>query len=92
MPEVPTLSEAGLPDVNTAGWFGLVGPKGLPAAQVKRLRDALVAAFNDPEVKAGFAKRDDFLILDTPEQSAQFLKSEQNRYARLVEKAKVAVE
>lgn len=37
LPEVPTLSEAGLPDVNTAGWFGLVGPKGLPEAVVARL-------------------------------------------------------
>ena len=92
LPDVPTVAEQGFADVDVAGWFAAIGPKGLPAAQVKRLRDALVAAFNDPEVKAGFAKRDDFLILDTPEQSAQFLKSEQNRYARLVEKAKVAVE
>ena len=37
LPEVPTLSEAGLPDVNTAGWFGLVGPKGLPEPVVARL-------------------------------------------------------
>lgn len=37
LPEVPTLSEAGLPDVNTAGWFGLVGPKGLPEPVVTRL-------------------------------------------------------
>lgn len=92
LPDVPTVAEQGFADVDVAGWFAAIGPKGLPAAQVKRLRDALVAAFNDPEVKAGFAKRDDFLILDTPEQSAQFLKAEQNRYARLVEKAKVAVE
>ncbi|WP_336810348.1 Bug family tripartite tricarboxylate transporter substrate binding protein [Bosea sp. MMO-172] len=37
LPEVPTLSEAGLPDVNTTGWFGLVGPKGLPEPVVARL-------------------------------------------------------
>ena len=91
LPDVPTIAEQGFPDVDVAGWFAAVGPKGLPPAQVKRLHDALVAAFNDPDVKAGFAQRDDFLILDTPEQSAQFLKSEQERYARLVEKAKVAI-
>ncbi|CAM5790655.1 MAG: tripartite tricarboxylate transporter substrate binding protein [Burkholderiales bacterium] len=91
LPDVPTIAEQGFPDVDVAGWFAAVGPKGLPPAQVKRLHDALVAAFNDPEVKAGFAQRDDFLILDTPEHSAQFLKSEQERYARLVEKAKVAI-
>lgn len=92
LPDVPTIAEQGFPDVDVAGWFAAVGPKGLPAEQVQRLHDALVAAFNDPEVKAGFAKRDDFLILNTPEQSARFLKSEQERYARLVEKAKVALD
>lgn len=37
LPEVPTLAEAGLPDVNATGWFGLVGPKGLPEPVVTRL-------------------------------------------------------
>ncbi|MGO4407439.1 Bug family tripartite tricarboxylate transporter substrate binding protein [Bosea sp. RAF48] len=37
LPEVPTLSEAGLPGVNATGWFGLVGPKGLPEPVVARI-------------------------------------------------------
>lgn len=37
LPEVPTLSEAGLPDVNATSWFGLVGPKGLPEPVTARL-------------------------------------------------------
>ena len=37
LPEVPTVAESGLPDVNTTGWFGLVGPKGLPEPVVSRL-------------------------------------------------------
>jgi len=37
LPDVPTLSEAGLPGVNATGWFGLVGPKGLPEPVVTRL-------------------------------------------------------
>ncbi|WP_225785106.1 tripartite tricarboxylate transporter substrate binding protein [Xenophilus sp. Marseille-Q4582] len=92
LPDVPTIAEQGFPHVDIAGWFAAVGPKGLPAAQVKRLHDAFVAAFNDPEVKAGFAKRDDFTILGTPEEAARFLKSEQERYAALVRKANVTLE
>lgn len=87
LPDVPTIAEQGFPDVDVAGWFAAIGPKGMPPAQVKRLHDALVAAFNDPEVKAGFAKRDDFLTLSTPEVATQFFKTEQARYARLVQKA-----
>jgi len=92
LPEVPTIAEQGFPNVDIAGWFAAVAPKGLPAAQVKRLHDAFVTAFNDPEVKAGFAKRDDFTILGTPEEAARFLKSEQERYATLVKKANVTLE
>jgi len=92
MPDVPTIAEQGFPEVDVAGWFAAIGPKGLPPAQVKRLHDALVAAFNDPEVKAGFAKRDDFLTLSTPEAAAQFLHTEQERYARLVKKAGITLD
>ncbi len=92
LPDLPTVAEQGFPDVDIAGWFAAIGPKGLPPAQVKRLHDALTAAFNDPEVKAGFAKRDEFLVLGTPDAAAQFFKSEQARYARLVQKAGITPE
>ena len=92
LPDVPTIAEQGFPNVDIAGWFAAVAPKGLPAAQLKRLHDAFVTAFNDPEVKAGFAKRDDFLVLGTPEEAASFLRSEQERYAGLVKKANVTLE
>jgi tripartite-type tricarboxylate transporter receptor subunit TctC len=92
LPEVPTIAEQGFPGVDVAGWCAVIGPKGLPPAQVKRLHDAFVTAFNDPEVKAGFAKRDDFLILNSPEQASKFFKSEQERYAKLVKKANVTIE
>ncbi len=90
--DVPTVAEQGFPDVDISGWFAAIGPKGMPAAQVKRLHDAFVKAFNDPEVKAGFAKRDDFLVLNSPEEAAKFLKSERDRYATLVKKANVTPE
>lgn len=92
LPEVPTMAEQGFPGVDVAGWFAVVAPKGLPPAQVKRLHDAVAAAFNDPEVKAGFARRDDSLILTTPEAAVQFFKTEQARYAKLVQKANVVIE
>lgn len=92
LPELPTIAEQGFPEVDVAGWFAAIGPKGLPPAQVKRLNEALATAFNDPEVKAGFAKRDDFLILGTPEAATQFFRSEQARYARLVQKAGLSPE
>ena len=87
LPDVPTIAEQGFPEVDVAGWFAMVAPKGLPAAQTKRLHDAVVVAFADPDVKAAMAKQDNFIQPTTPEQAAAYLSSEQGRYARLVAKA-----
>lgn len=92
LPDVPTIAEQGFPEVDVAGWFAVVAPKGLPAAQVKRLHDAVVAAFNDPEVKAAMAKQDNFINPTSPEAAAQFFKTEQERYARLVKKAGITLD
>lgn len=92
LPDVPTIAEQGFPDVDVAGWFAMVGPKGLPPAHVKRLHDAVVTAFNDPEVKTAMAKQDNQIAPMSPEASAQFLKAEQDRYARLVKKAGITMD
>lgn len=92
LPDVPTIAEQGFPEVDIAGWFAVIAPKGLPPAQVKRLHDAVVAAFADPEVKAAMARQDNFINPSTPEAAAQFFRSEQERYARLVQKAGITLE
>jgi tripartite-type tricarboxylate transporter receptor subunit TctC len=92
LPEVPTIAEQGFPSVDVEGWFALVGPAKLPAAQVKRLHDAIVVAFADPEVKAAMTKQDNFIDPSTPEAALKFFKSEQARYGELVKKANVQVE
>lgn len=92
LPDVPTIAEQGFPQVDVVGWFAAVGPAKLPANQVKRIHDALVAAFNDPAVKATMAKQDNFINPMSPQASAQFLKSEQERFAKLVAKADVKLD
>lgn len=87
MPELPTIAEQGFAEVDVAGWFAVVGPKGLAPAQVRRLHDAVVAAYRDPEVVAAMARQENFIQPSSPEAAAQFFASEQERYARLVKKA-----
>jgi tripartite-type tricarboxylate transporter receptor subunit TctC len=50
LPEVPSMAEAGLPDVNTGLWSGFFVPAGTPAPIAKKLEDALRRAIADPEV------------------------------------------
>ena len=92
LPDLPTIAEQGFPDVDIAGWFAVVGPAKLSAAQVKRLHDAVVAAFASADVKAAMAKQENVIAPTSPEAVAQFLASEQDRYAKLVKKANIVLE
>jgi tripartite-type tricarboxylate transporter receptor subunit TctC len=92
LPNVPTIAEQGFPDVDIAGWFAVIGPPRLAAAEVKRLHDAVVDAFAAPDVRAAMARQDNVIDPSTPEAAAQMMRSEQERYARLVKKANIALD
>lgn len=86
-PNIPTFVEQGLPGYVVEAWFAVLGPKGLPAAEVKRIHEAVVAAFNDPAVKDTMAKQGNTIAISTPEQAAQAFRRELAKYAALVKKA-----
>lgn len=92
LPTLPTMAEQGFPDVDLGGWFALIGPAKLPAAEVKRLHAAVLTAFADPETKAAMDKQQVVVLPMTPEASAQFFKSEQERYGRLAKKAEITLD
>jgi len=86
-PSIPTFVEQGLPGYVMEAWFAVLGPKGLPAAEVKRIHDAVVAAFNDPAVRETMARQGNTIAISTPEQAAQAFRRELAKYAALVKKA-----
>ena len=51
-PNLPTLAEAGLPEVVVETWFGVAGPAGMPPAIANRLQNEIAAVLKDPEVIA----------------------------------------
>ena len=55
LPDVPTTTEAGMPQFNLTVWFGLSAPKGTPRPIVDKLNKALDVALNDPDVVKRFA-------------------------------------
>lgn len=92
LPDLPTIAEQGFPDVDVSGWFAVIGPAKMPASQVARIHDAVLAAYNDTGVKAAMAKQDNFINPTSPQVAAQYLKTEQDRYAKLVAKANVKLD
>jgi tripartite-type tricarboxylate transporter receptor subunit TctC len=85
-PDIPTFAEQGLKDFSLDAWFAVIGPKNLPAAQVKKAHEAVVAAFNDPAVKDAMAKQGNTISISTPEQAQAAFKRELARFAGLVKK------
>ena len=85
-PDIPTFVEQGLPTYVIDAWFGVLGPKGMSAATVKKVNDALVLAFNDPAVKEVMAKQGNTIAISTPEHAQRVFRSEMERFAALVKK------
>jgi tripartite-type tricarboxylate transporter receptor subunit TctC len=88
-PEIPSFVEQGLPGYVVEAWFAVIGPKGLSAANVKRIHEGIVAAFNDPAVKDTMAKQGNTINISSTEQAQAAFKSEMAKYAVLVKKAKL---
>jgi tripartite-type tricarboxylate transporter receptor subunit TctC len=88
-PDVPTSAEAGYPKYLVEGWIAVIGPKGLPADQVKRINAAFIAAFATPEVKEAMAKQGNTIHISTPEFAQKHFKDELVKYAAIVKKAGV---
>ncbi|MCY1296375.1 hypothetical protein D9M70_457610 [compost metagenome] len=55
-PEIPTASESGLPGFESDTWFGIYGPRGMPADIVNRLNAEFNKAIQSPEVKERLGK------------------------------------
>lgn len=85
-PEIPTLAEQGLANFSVDAWFAVIAPKGLPPATVKKVHDAVVAAFGDPAVKEAMVKQGNTIQISTPEQAQASFRSELAKYAALVKK------
>ena len=92
LPEVPTFVEQGLPGYVMEAWFAVVGPKGMSAASVKKVHEAVVAAFNDPGVRETMAKQGNTINISSPEQAQKGFSTELAKYAALVKKAGIQPE
>ncbi|MEO8304378.1 MAG: tripartite tricarboxylate transporter substrate binding protein [Betaproteobacteria bacterium] len=85
-PDIPTLVEQGMPNYLVEGWFAVIGPPKLPAADVKRINAAFVAAFATPEVREAMDKQGNTINVSTPEYAAKWFPAELAKYAAIVRK------
>ena len=84
MPDVPTMSEAGVPGYEAVIWLGLMAPKGTPPAVVSRLNAEVTKIVGRPEVKAEWARQGATAMAMTPEAFTKYLNDDIVKWQRIV--------
>ena len=92
LPDVPTLAQAGVKNVEVASWQAIVAPKGLPPAVRDQAHAAFVEALNDPKVKEQFTSIGFEMVANTPAQFAAFQRKEYARWKQVIEAGKITIE
>jgi len=92
LPELPTVAEAGVPGYEASLWYGFVGPARLPPEIVRRLNSAIVAVLGLPDVRARLASQGVDPQPTTPEEFAQLLASDVERWAKVIQRAGIQPE
>ncbi|MBU1361110.1 MAG: tripartite tricarboxylate transporter substrate binding protein [Gammaproteobacteria bacterium] len=91
-PEVPTVSEAGLPGFEAYAWQGFVAPKGTPPAVIAKLNASFATAMKDPGIQKKLADAGVEPLTSSPEQAAQYMASETQRWAQVIQKSNISLD
>jgi tripartite-type tricarboxylate transporter receptor subunit TctC len=90
LPDLPTISEAGLPGFDTSIWFGINAPAATPDAVIARLGTALVAATKSEPVAKAFRVQGIEPMVAGPAEYAKYIETESTKWADVAVKAGLA--
>ena len=92
IPEVQTSAEAGLPGLVAINWYAILVPTGTPRPIIDRLNAESVKAMSAPDMRERFAKLGGDIQTGTPEQTAEFLRAEHERWSKVIREAGIKAE
>lgn len=92
LPDLPTIAEAGLPGFESSAWNGIVAPAKTPAPIIERLSRELVAIIRSDEVRAKMRRIYFQAIGSTPEGLAELMRSERERWAKVIRQTGASVD
>jgi len=84
LPNVPTMSEAGVPGYEAVIWLGVMAPRGTPAEIVKRLNAEIGKIVAKPEVRDEWAKQGAVVMTMTPDEFGRYLNDDVTKWERIV--------
>ncbi len=87
LPDIPTMAEAGFPEVEGATWTAIAAPAGTPKEIIGKLHDMIVGSLAQPDVKAKLAAMAYVPIGSTPQACEDFFKSEMAKWGEVIKAA-----
>ncbi len=92
LPGIPSLAEAGYPEVQSEPSFSVTAPARTPVAIIQRLGAEIVKAMKVPSIKERLDAQSLIPVFDTPDEFAIILKKERMRYAEIIRRNKIAAD
>jgi len=92
LPDMPTVSESGLPGFEVVGWFGLFAPAGTPKPAIARLNTEIVRILNAPESRERLSGHGLIPGGGTPDELGRFLQAEIAKWRKLIKETGIRVE
>jgi tripartite-type tricarboxylate transporter receptor subunit TctC len=93
LPDLPTVSESGVPGYDAGTWFALAGPAGMPREVTQAIYGEVKKVLNEPAFKEKYIDKQWFeVVANSPEEFAAFLGTEYERWERLIRLSGVKVE
>jgi tripartite-type tricarboxylate transporter receptor subunit TctC len=92
LPNITPIAEAGVPGFEALSWSGVAVPARTPAAVVNRLNTEINAILNTPQMKQRFAELGADAVGGPPEAFANHVKSERQKWSKLVADAKIRIQ
>jgi tripartite-type tricarboxylate transporter receptor subunit TctC len=92
MPEVPTVAEAGMPDLISTTWFAVAGPPKLPTALQQQIAAAFIEVVKMPDVQQKFRNVGIEPVAGTPAEAAAFIKDESRRWGAVIKANNISID
>ena len=92
LPDLPTLSEAGLTGFAADSWFGIMAPAGTPKDVIAKLNADIVRSLDTPEVKDIIIRQGGEVMGSTPEQMAAQIRGDREKWGRVVRESGAKIE
>jgi len=91
LPDVPSIGEKAVPGYASVGWYGIVGPAGIPKPIVATLNREIVRMLQNAEVRERLAREGAVPVINSPEEFSAFIADDHRKWAKVIKAANIRV-